>query len=183
MSVGNDSYGEKVEAEYVAGNLMRYLADHSDEDAAASGDTESMTYDRAAAGIAELVLRYVKAAPRWEAIVDEHRKAGEGIGDILRRFLGTHQGVAESFLAHVIEETRDHGERERFFDAVNNTGFGFAEGIQLQIQNHGSNGEPSIHLSYTKNDPEGHVLYQFEENLDRSLLEKIAANSEFAEAA
>lgn len=181
--LADNPYGVKVEEEYVAGNLMRFLADHSKEEAEKAGDTESMTYDRAAAGIAELVLRYVKAAPRWDAIVEDRKKTGEDTGDILRRFLGTHQGVGESFLAKVIDETRGREERERFFDAVKNTGFGFAEGFQITMENHGKTGEPLLHLSFAKADAEGKEVYHFEENLDRELLEKIAADSDLAVAA
>ncbi len=179
----NGSYGERVESEYAAGRLMSYLINHSDEDAEAAGDTESTTYSRAASGVAELVLRYVNASPRWDAIVAEHKKEGDDVGEVLQRFLGTHQSVGESFLAKIIEVTKGEEERDRFIAAVNDSGFGFAEGFQLRIQNHGKSSEPSIHISYIKNGADGKEQFRFEEDLDRELLERIAQQTELAEAA
>ena len=57
--------------------------------------------------------------------------------------------MLESFLAKLIEKTKGIKERDRFVQALNNQGFDYAEGFDVEIRNKES-GEPIIHISYKK---------------------------------
>ncbi|MEK7630067.1 MAG: histidine phosphatase family protein [Patescibacteria group bacterium] len=169
FSVEEDSaFGEKVAEAFKKGRFLTFLIKESDDLAKELMDKKSTTYSRAAANIARIIEKYLKIAPRWEAIIEDSEKEHK---NTLERFLVTHQGNAESFLAKVMEFTKGVEERDKFVDILGGKGFGYVEGVNIEILNH-LHDEPTIKISYRNNknlkDP-----FIFEENIDFELLEKI----------
>ena len=89
----------------------------------------------------------------------------------MKRFFGSHQGVLESFLAKLIEKTKGIEERNKFVEVLNNQGFDFAEGFEVDIKNK-ELGEPTIHLLYKK-EKEGKTIFEFDEDLPKEIIDSL----------
>lgn len=161
-------FGGKVSEAIKNGRYLSFLIQESDILAKEFGDTKSTTYSRAAANIAKVIEKYLRIASRWEAIVEDPKKEYK---DTLERFLGTHQGNTESFLAKAIELTKGVEERDKFMNALGGRGFAYVEGANIEILNHGD-GKPTIKVSY-RNETDSENPFVFEEIIDSELLEKI----------
>ena len=86
-------------------DYLKFLVEKGDKLAEEHNDKNGPTYSRMASNVAGIVNKYLKIAPRWnktaESNKDEYPDAS------MKRFLSSHTGVLESFLAKVIEETKD----------------------------------------------------------------------------
>ena len=156
-------YGKAANDAFGKGQWLPFLTEKSDELAQESGDDKSSTYSRMAAGVAEIVNKYLAAAPRFDSLVKD-----KGYEKDLNRFFVSHQGVLESFLAKIVEKTQGKQELGYLIKALNNQGFAFAEGFEMDIEM--QNGEPKIKVSYKK---EGEHPFKFHETVSEELLKEI----------
>ncbi|MFA7662662.1 MAG: histidine phosphatase family protein [Patescibacteria group bacterium] len=155
-----------VVQEFKSGNFLKFLIENSDALAEETGDKTSLTYLRGASGIAKIVDKYLKIAPRWDILANDDKKE---YTDTLERFLGTHQAVSETFLAKVIEKTVGAEERDRFIQVLNNQGFGYTEGFNVEILNHGQE-EPTIHITYKKEGKDGQEGFEFDKTVSAQMI-------------
>lgn len=159
--------GEGINRAYEKGETLKFVAEESDNLAKETGDDKSSTYSRMAGNVAELVNRYVKASDRWNELVED--KDG-GYEKELKRFLGTHQTVTESFLAKIVEKTKGSEARARLLEVIGGNGFGFVEGIKVTIENR--RGEKKIFVEYSKDLP-NNEKYDFREEVSPEIIEEI----------
>lgn len=155
------------------GYLLKWLVEESEKRYAELGvEPGYFSYDNQARQIAQVVDKYIKVLPRWEALVTDTSKKYEAE---LERFLGTHQTVGECFLAKVIEFTEGIEKRDEFVKALGNAGFGFAEGFEVDIKQD-ENGEPTIHVLFKKDTPDDpEKNFEFEATVGRDIIDKILA--------
>ncbi len=141
------------------GEYAKAIIEDSDKMAEEIGDASGANYSFKAAGIASVIEKYMKVAPRWDQLVAE--KSGQ-YTDTLERYFGTHQGMSESFLAKVIEKTQGLESRARFIEAFSKQGFDFNKGFGMEILT-GPHGEQALKINMIiegKDDVPGHVLDQ-----------------------
>lgn len=163
-------YADEVYKYFDAGQYLEYVVNQSDQRAVELGDETNFTYSRSAKAVAEVVLKYLHIAPRWDKLANDPSK---GYSDTLERFLGSHQGVFESFLAKVVEKTKGVEERDRFVIAVDKQGFGFSEGLEVEILSHGSE-QITLHLTYRKENQENpEKSFEFDEDIPVGLMQEI----------
>jgi len=162
--------GKKEMEAYKRGELLKLIVEESDRLAKESGDEVSLTYSRMAAQVAEIVKKYIRAEKRWDELVQS-----KGYQPVLERYLGSHQGILESFLAKVIEKTRGIGERDKFVQVLGNKGFDFVEGFKVEIINPvgGDPEKPEIVISYQKRDKDNNIIFDLSERIDEELIEEI----------
>ena len=166
----NGRYFDEMLGYFKKGELMKFLVEKSDELARESGDNVSSTYSSMAASVASIILKYCGVAKRWDELVNDEEKHYD---KTLNRFLATHQGVQESFLAKVIERLKGQGERNRFVTVLKNKGFDYAEGFETEVITI-SGQEPIIHVSYKKVGDSPEKSFEFDENVPLSLIKDIA---------
>ena len=162
-------YGKIFFNAYREGRYLQFIVQESDQKSAELQDAASDTYSRMASRIASLVKKYITIAPRFDALVADPEK---NYTNTMERFLGTHQGVAESFLAKVIEKMRGVAERDRLVVALGNKGFDFTEGFEFDIQSL-ANGERKLHLSFKK-EKEGSESFVFDEDVPMEVVDAMA---------
>lgn len=148
---------------YIEKRYMSWIINDSDRSAIKENDTESTTYTRMAGNIAELVLRYTKVGSNFNRIASKTDKYEE-FGNQLERYLGTHQGVVESFVAKALENKFGIEAKMEFVESVGG-GFKETEGIHIEIINQGN--EQRIELTYGINGQKETI------ELDKELLENI----------
>lgn len=163
----NSEYGKQVGLAMDNDQLMTFLVEKSDDLASKLNDTEGLTYSRAAANIAKILQKYLKVGERWNSIV----KNGNYKSNTLERFLGTHQGVLDSFLAKVIEKTKGKDELDKFLSAMNGAGFNLVEGFKVEIINQ-DNGQ-KVNINYKK-EKNGQKVYEFYEQVPENIINEIA---------
>ena len=148
--LGLDLVNNKEEgmAAIKAGNYMEWLANYSDEKAILMGDKESTTYSRQAGNVAYFVDRYSKIGNNFNKLAVAKNKDGVEFPNHLERYIGTHQNVAEAFVAEVIKLQDGSEAQQKFVKDMKNC-WPETEGISLRIINKGS--EQSIFLSYKDN--------------------------------
>ncbi len=164
------NYFEDVSTEYYkrvwehirGGDILRFLVNESDKVAKELGDNQTLTYSKSARQIAEIIKKYLKVSPRWNELVTDKTKS---YSDTLERFMGTHQTVPESFLAKIIEKTKGVEERDRFIEMLDNKGFNYTEGFDLEILSTVSG--PVIHIYYKRiRDKEESYIFDQEVNIE-----------------
>ncbi|MCX6744471.1 MAG: hypothetical protein NTX82_03025 [Candidatus Parcubacteria bacterium] len=161
-------YDQQVMAAFRKGEILPFLFNDSDRLAKAEDIKEGFTYSGMAREIALIVDKYLKVAPRWDKLVaDDKNKYTK----IMERYLGSHQGITEMFLAKVIELIKGVEERNLFQIALNNEGFGFVEGYQVQIINKA--GEKSKVYVFYKKEDDGKIVYQFNQEITPQILDQI----------
>lgn len=148
---------------YVEKRYMDWVINDSDRSAMEKNDIESTTYTRMAGNVSELVLRYTKVGDNFNRIASKTDKY-EKYGNQLERYLGTHQGVTESFVAKVLEKIGGVEKRDEFVKSIGG-GFGETQGIHLEIINSGN--EQEIKIDYEINGKKESV------KIDRSILRDI----------
>jgi hypothetical protein len=166
------AFGAKALEEFKAGRYLKFIVEQSDALAAAEHDQQAEPYSKTASKIAELICNYIRTAPRWDKLVNEPGKHYE---DTLRRFMGTHQGIAESFMAKLIEETKgiDGSEgRDAFVAALDNKGFGFVEGFNVRIETDNA-GKRTVRISYEKPADAKQPGFKFDEIVPEEVLQKM----------
>lgn len=148
--------------------LLKFLVEESDSLASELEDVRADTYSVFASRVAEIVKKYLSIAGRWDKLVQDESK---NYKDTLRRLFGTHQGVAESFLAKIIEQTRGKSERDVFVSALGNQGFDFAEGFRIQIDTIDGQGQ-KLRISFKK-EKEGEKVYEYDEIVPREVIDNL----------
>ncbi len=144
------AYGEKIKSHFTK-DYLKYIVQESDKDAKDMGYKGIFTYSGMAANIASIIDKYVTVSGNWDRLVNEPTKPQES--KILERFLGTHQGVTESFLAKIIERKNGVEARDKFVLALDNQGFDLVEGFDVSINTSGL--EKKILLDFCKKTPDG----------------------------
>lgn len=165
----NNDFGKEAMKEFLAGNWMKFLVERSDQLAEELQDNESSTYSRQASGIAQVIVKYLQIAPRWNELAQDETKK---YTDKLERFFGAHQGVLESFIAKVIEITKGKEEQEKFLTAIGGNGFDFSEGFNVEILSY-ENEDPKIRIKFHKENKEGKTTFNFDQIVDSKLIEEI----------
>ena len=161
-------YGEWLIEAFKDGRFLSALIKDSDQKAEELQDDEAPTYSTYAANIAQIIDRYIKASSRWDDLVEDSENDYE---KELERYLGTHTGVAESFLAKVIEKMEGVDERNEFLKAVGPAGFDFNEGFEIDIIN--NHGDRRIQIIYSTETENGEV-YEFNEIIPSEIITDIA---------
>src|SRR3990172_527527 len=109
--------GKEMLAAFKEGKYLQYLISESDKRAIELGDNFN---------------RIASKSDKYEEFDNQ-----------LERYLATHQGVVEGFVAKVLEETEGLEKRDEFISSVG-SGFKETEGIHLEIQNNGNHQEITI---------------------------------------
>ena len=169
------NYFEDVSTEYYkrvwehirGGDILRFLVNESDKVAKELGDDKTLTYSKSARQIAEIIKKYLKVSPRWNELVTDKTKS---YSDTLERFLGTHQTIPESFLAKCIEKTKGVEERNKFIEMLDNKGFDYTEGFDLEILSTASG--PVLHVYY-KRIRDKEEPYIFDQEINIELIDEI----------
>lgn len=161
-------FGKKALEAAKNGKWLKFLVEESDKIAEEFQDGGIETYSTYASRIAEVVKKYLAIAERWDELAQDESKNYE---DTLKRFFGTHQGVAESFLAKIIEQTKGKGERDVFISALNNQGFDFVEGFEVEIDTIDGQ-EQKIRISFKK-EKDGEVLYEYSEIVPSEIIDNM----------
>ena len=126
----NDAYARK--------QYFKAILHESDQIARAQGSEYESTYSHKAARFAELILHYLDATARLSTTKKwSDRKKFE-------RFLGTHQGLSESFLAKLVEVTQGVDAREAFAREIGDEGFDYGEGFDVEIGQRGDEQVASV---------------------------------------
>ena len=143
-----NEYSKKIYEEYSEGNYFNFLINESDSFAKEVGDTESLTFERGVEQIGLIIKKYLQVSDRWNEILEKDSE-DKYKSDTMKRFMGSHQGVTECFLARVIQERLGQEKLNEFIHILDNKGFDFTEGYKVDIKKL-SNGEKKIHISYDK---------------------------------
>lgn len=157
--------GKKLHEAIGRGEYVKFIVEESDRIAKETKDTSGANYSHKAADIARIIEKYIKISPRWNKLVAEK---SETYNPTLERYLGTHQGMQESFLAKMIEKTDGVQARDEFVKITGNQGFDFIEGFETELLT-GVTGEMKIKISYHK---EGQP-FLFTREISPSLVEEI----------
>ncbi len=152
-------YGAFKKNEYIS-----FLVNESDK-LGVMFDSETETYSFKAAQVAKIIQKYVLIEDRWESLQKDKTKQ---YNPELERFLGTHQGIQECFLAKLIEITEGVDERERFIQSLySGNGFDYNEGIEVKIHKN-ENGSKIVEIEYKGE------KYQISKSLSPEIISKIA---------
>ncbi len=155
--------GKEMLAAFKEGKYLPFLIENSDQRAIETGDKVSSTYIRYAGNIAEIIGRYVKIGNNFNRIASKTDKY-EKFGNQLERYLASHQGVVEGFVAKVLEKTAGAEKRDEFIKSVGG-GFQETQGIHIEIENKGS--DQAVSMTYEINGDKETL------EIDRKLLEDI----------
>lgn len=166
--------GAKEMEAYLAKRYLSFVVSDTDRLAEELGDRETSTYSKMAGAVAEIVKKYAKVADRWHELVNDEKKQYE---ETMERFLGSHGGVTESFLAKIIEKTKSIEERDNFVKAVGNQ-FDFLEGFEVKIIKKSGNDASTIHIKYQKNNKDGEGIFSFDEEIPTELIDEIIKEGE-----
>lgn len=158
--------GKKVLEAVKNGNYLKFLVEQSDSFAESFKNADTETYSGMAGRVAEIVKKYLAIAPRWDKLAQDESKDYK---DTLKRFFGTHQGIGESFLAKIIEQTKGKVERDAFVSVLGNQGFDFAEGFDVKIETVDDKTQ-NIHILFKK-EKEGQIVFEYDEIVPREIIE------------
>ena len=150
--------------QYEKGRLLKSLVEESDDKAKEYADEKTITYRRAAAGIAIIVKRYMTASSRFAG----SKKA--------ERIFVSHETVTECFLAKVIEKTAGVAKRDGFIAALNNTGFDFIEGFSVDIEK--MEGKQQVRVSFSKLGSGDNPSFVFDAMVGEELIDEIIKEGE-----
>ncbi|KKU13441.1 MAG: hypothetical protein UX17_C0017G0005 [Parcubacteria group bacterium GW2011_GWC2_45_7] len=159
-------FGKKVLEAVKNREYLKFLVEHSDSFAESFKNADTETYSGMAGRVAEIIKKYLTIAPRWDKLTQDESKDYE---DTLKRFFGTHQGIGESFLAKIIEQTKGKVERDTFVSALGNQGFDFAEGFDVKIETVNDKTQ-NIHISFKK-EKDGQVIFEYDEIVPREIID------------
>jgi hypothetical protein len=140
----NGPEGKEIDEAFDEETFLRFLVEKSDKRAIELQDKESSTYSRFAGNIAEIISRYSAIGDSFNRIAsnkDDYKK----FGNQMERYLGTHQGVVEGFVAKVLEKTQGVEKRNEFIDSLGN-GFKETEGIRIEVINKGAEQKIIVNL-------------------------------------
>ncbi|MHB8871557.1 MAG: hypothetical protein ACYC5G_03835 [Candidatus Doudnabacteria bacterium] len=127
-NIGNDHYGNKKD-------YLIFAVNESDDLVRKLKDKKSTSYTRQAAGIAEIIRKYVGVLPNFQRVIEQDPDKFSRYNNEMQRFLGTHATVSESFLLKVIEITEGREALMQFLETdINKNGFNYSEGFNVEIQ-------------------------------------------------
>lgn len=129
---------------------LRYLVDLSDSLVVKNKDLKSTCYTRHAANIALLVKKYIIVGNNFSRLTQENPSKYQTFNNTLERYLGTHNGIGESFILKIVEKQQGAAAREELLQAIGEGGFGDTEGFALEIVNQGEIQQLVVKL-HTKN--------------------------------
>lgn len=152
------------------GDLLKFLVHESDTLAKKYNDKVTDTYSSLAKRMAEIIKKYLKIAPHWNKLVEDKGKSYIGS---LERFFGTHQTMQESFLAKIIKKTKGVAERNKFIKSIQDVGFDYVAGFDIEILN--TKDGQKIHILYKGNKENPFV---FDEYITHGLLDEIIEEGE-----
>jgi hypothetical protein len=161
-------YWDQLSKAYEEGRFLDFLVNESDELAKKAGDKVTETYSRSAMQVAQILKKYKSIASRFDELVKDDSK---NYGEAMYRFLGTHQGIGEGFLAKVIDKLHGRAERNRFVQSLKGKGFDFVEGFEADIIT--KNGEPELQVKYAHSEPGMDDYYKLNEVVSSELLDEI----------
>lgn len=166
--------GKLGEKAFADGRYLQWVIGESDGQAREMKDTVSTTYTRQAGNIAEIVAKYIGVGNAFQRIASKADGKYEEYGNQLERYLGTHSGVSESFVAKVLEEVSGGEARDEFLQSA---GSGFAEtkGIHIEIVNKGN--DQTMTLSYPVKDEQDKEVMKTV-SFTRDVVEKIIGERE-----
>ena len=153
---------------------MRFLVEESDQYAEETERQANLknlddiqkrggaTYSRMAAQVADVIEKYSVAVDNWAKIIENN--PGKYQSNKLDRYLGTHQGLGEAFLAKVIDKLAGKEECER------RQGFNYTEGMEIDIKKEGDN--KAVYVSFEKDLSNGEK-YMFQSLIPREVLDEI----------
>jgi len=170
---GSDQFREATADHFVnKKDLLVWYLEQSDQLVENEKDQISTSYSRLAGNVATLVSKYFDAYSKWKKIVSDNPDKYNKYDNELQRFMGTHQGVAESFLMKVIEKTNGKKEVYNFINSLKSkNGFEFGEGYSLVIsETKNNNNELTKIMSVNFNDKK--ILF------DKEVLEEIIKDKE-----
>jgi len=133
FALGKGKAGEEGMKAFKEGRYLNWLVKDSDHQAMAEKDLVTTTYLRQAGNIAELLERYQAVGNSFHRLVGDKDKR-EQYGEKLERYLVSHQGVAESFVAKVIEIQEGLAARDQLTSSLGN-GWAETKGIHIEIIN------------------------------------------------
>jgi len=175
--------GKEMLAAFKEGKYLPFLVESSDERAIATGDKKSSTYSRYAGGIAEIIDRYAIIGNNFNRIASKTDKYEE-FGNQLERYLASHQGVVEGFVAKILEKQEGKAKRDEFIKSIG-SGFKETEGIHVEIINSGT--DQKIAITYGMNGDKETIMVgqeiikeivnekdKFEKKVDENVLGKVA---------
>ncbi|MDD4902047.1 MAG: histidine phosphatase family protein [Patescibacteria group bacterium] len=145
------------------GEYLENIFEKSDQRALELGDKTSSTYLRQAGNVAEIIDRYAQVGNNFNRLAARTDKY-EKFGNQLERYLATHQGIFECFVAKVLEKKFGVEKRREFQKGLGN-GSKETESIRVEIINRGP--EQKIIVNYKIGDRQESV------ELDRNLIEEI----------
>lgn len=144
------------------------MSEKSDQRAIDLGDQISSSYSRFAGNISEIIERYAKIGNNFNRLAGDTDKY-ENYGNQLERYLATHQGIIESFIAKVLEKTRGIEARDEFVKVIGES-FSETQGMHVEISNQGDN--QTISIDYEIPDEDGNQRTETLK-IDKELLKKI----------
>ncbi|MES2014225.1 MAG: hypothetical protein V4437_00220, partial [Patescibacteria group bacterium] len=136
------------------------------------GDRSASVYGMQTYNVASLIEWYARATSRMADRIDRGNKKKKKVSTEHKIMMGTHGGVAESFLAEVIRYTMSDAERERFLHFIPN-GFGFVEGADIDIVGVSGNQEPTIRIRFTLGSGEA---YSYDKKVPVAVIYKIVGD-------
>ena len=151
---------------YNAGRYLPYIVLDSDRRVIETGDKQFSSYTRRAANIADLISEYAQMGKNFNRLVAGTDKY-EKFGNKLERYLSTSQGIAESFVAKVLEKIQGVEKRDEFVKSVGG-GFKETEGIHIELVNKGK--EQNILVDYEVDGKKERV--ETDENLLNDIIEE-----------
>jgi hypothetical protein len=168
----NDAYENKT--------YLKTIVNESDDFARKQGGEYQSTYTGKAAQMADLVNAYLKAAPRLvnlvpgiqKSQVEKHGEDRRQSQSAFERFMGTHQGMAESFLLKVVEIAQGVEARNELLSEIGNAGFGYSEGIDINLVQKGPDTKAELVYINPRTQKETRL------ELSRDILEKILQEAE-----
>jgi len=161
-------FGKKMLEVFSKQQFLKFLVEESDKLAYQLNDPKAETYSYEASRIAEIIMKYIKIAPRWDRLVEDTEK---GYDSTLKRFLGSHQGIIEPFLLKVVEKTKGIAERDNLVAALDNMGFDFVDGFDVKIETT-NEGKQRIRILY-KREKDGKILFEYDETVPREIIEEM----------
>ncbi len=156
------------------GRFFQWAVNKSDNQAIEHGDKETLTYKRAAGNIAEIISKYLAIGNNFNKIVS--KKGGyEKFNNQLERYIVTHQGIGELFLAKVLELKESGKKRDEYLESLGE-GFSHIEGFRIEISNKGE--EQSSFVIYKNAEGKYEKI-----EIEKKLLEEIIKDKENLEKA
>jgi len=162
----DNDFGKWLIEEYKKSQFLSAFIKKSDEKAEYFGNEDTSTYSSCASNVAKLINKYIEASDRWNQLV---KKSDKDYEKELKRYMGTHTGVSESFLAKVIEVTEGNEERDKFIEAVGSNGFDNKQGFLVNIKE--KSGEKEVEIVFEK-ELEDSKNYEFKKTISPELIKE-----------